>query len=331
VLLLGAIGLAVILYKRLEGEPFPSGTGRTLVSVLIAGMVIVAVSAFIPQTYGIFWEAPPEAAAVGPVVPGEIITPEKIGYVVANVNDAYKIPTTAIEDAEVHVSLDMPTSEGAWLSLVSENTASNGSCLLEVPGVTSGQVYVAAQKSGYYPAFTTTVIPGAQIISPSLSASIELAKIGSLKISLTDNSNASFDESTLTITENVSTSTSAYFTLNIYTENAYTALRDLRIMLMRGDDWDTLDATIAPVVLDAAETSISTTGDVTLTSEVTGAYHCTGDVTYGEILQIKITTAVGSASAGTMFKIYIDDLDGSKDIFGGTGISENVITVKTVT
>lgn len=325
-LTVAAICIIALVYKRVTGQTIEKRTAKVL-AIGISCLVIMAFVAFIPQISDAFWE--PEVAPAVDDLPPEQITTEKKGYVIATVQDKYKIPSTMISAATVYVSQSEPISGGAWTTIVSDNTGSTGSVTLTVQGVISGNVYVTAGKTGYYPDYAMTSIPGAQVLDEAYAADLQPVKTGTLSWSLTDNSNA-VKQGTENILENVTTSASAYFTLRIYTDNAYMALQNIRILVVRGDTWSSLGASMAPVVLDAAGTSVSTSGDVTLTSEVSGQFSFVGDLTYGRMLEIKITTSTTSAVDGTLCKIYIDDLMGTKDILGGTGFSETVITIRTV-
>lgn len=332
VLLAGLISVLAALGSRkmLTKHGISSGPSNMAGVVAFAGVFVIASLALSPTIAGkLGVDVTPAAEEEGPYVPGEQVTAYREGYVLAAVEDEYKVPKTVISGSTVYVSASQPVVGEAWPALGTENTDSSGSALVAVKGVTSGTVYVTAGATGYYPDITTTSIPGAQVVNPALTANIRLSKVGTFKWSTVDRSD-NVTPNPDNIEENLTESLSHYFTLCIYTEDAYTALEDLRIMLIRGDDWSTLGASVAPVVVDAAGCSITTTGDTTLSSQVTGSFLVNGDVTYGETLKIKFTTACTSAADGTIAKIYIDDLNGSKDVLGGSGITENVISITAV-
>ncbi len=326
-----AILVTIALVKNVSTKPIKvSGPIVTILGAGAAiGMSVLLIANFAPglaTSAGITTAAP--EALVGPTVV-TTVQAAKEGYVIAAAEDDYLVPKTAVSAATVYVSLDQPVVNESWPALTSDNTSSTGSVLLTVPGVTSGTVYVTAGKTLYYPSVTTTAITGAQEISPSLVADLQLPKVGTLSWSISENTNA-HKQGTENIYENATTAAST-FVLRIKTDNAFMALQDLRVLFVRGGSWTTMGAVMAPVVTRLpAGVTVATTGDITLTTGVTGEIQFTGDVTFGDYIEITFVTSSTTPTAGTMATIYIDDLSGTYDVLGGTGVSEQTIDIVTV-
>ena len=326
-----AILVTIALVKNVSEKKIK--VSNSILSLLGAGtaigMSVLLIANFSPGLAASAGITTGEAeAAIGPEVI-TIVQANKEGYVIAAVEDDYLVPKTAVSGATVYVSLDQPVANESWPALTSDNTSSTGSILLTVPGVTSGTVYVTAGKTAYYPTITTTAITGAQEIAPSLVADLQLPKIGSLSWTLTENTNA-YMQGTENIYENATTSAST-FILRIKTDNAFMALQDLRVLFVRGGAWTTMGAVMAPVVTRVpAGVTTTTTGDITLTTGVTGEIQFTGDVTFGSYIELTFVTSATTPTVGTMATIYIDDLSGTYDVLGGTGVSEQTISIVTV-
>lgn len=301
---------------------------KTLAQVGTAAAVfIVAVAFFAPsvaQAVGL--TVPEEAPQVGPVV--EQITSEKKGYVLASVRDTYKIPTTLLSNATVYVSTLQPVANDSWIAVAQDNTGSTGSVLVEVPGVTSGTVYVTAYKSGYYSDYVTTTITGAQEMpSSNLIANVPLTKIGSLLVTQYDNSNAYLSGTTVYVDNDA---TSAYITLDITCENVWSAIRDLRMLAIRGSAWSSLSVSMAPVIISDADLSATSIDDPTLTNSTTGGYDFPGDLQFGKTLRVRFTISkTASATGQELFRVSFNDLGGLEGYVGETGISEKTLSFTT--
>jgi hypothetical protein len=317
------------LPKRGERYGDAAFLGKLLASVMIFALIAAQFSPQIGELFGI--RRAPEA--VGPVViPPEYTVAERMGYVIASVEDAYRIPRTLLENASVYVSVTQPVAGSPWVAVAAGRTGASGSTMIQVPGVTSGMVYVTGYIENYYAASVATTIPGAQVMpSPAQIASIRLPAIGTLSITVSENSsNITYDPSTGYITENTTMATSGYFTLTLATSGAFTALRNLRLLEVRGDAFDTLGAAIAPVVVRDGGTSPSASGDPTLSSAISGGWDFVGDLQYGQMIQIRYTVAVASAGQGTIARIHIDDLLGALGLAGEPGIEETVLYIRAV-
>jgi len=311
-----------------------AGAGR-LSQALIGFVSFIAVGMVISSVL-----IPPIGMALGliaPPPPPVPVAPEvkNVGYVQAVVYDQYKIPKTAIKDAIVQVTLKRPVPGEAIIEIASENTNADGSALLELEGVTSGTVYVIAQKSGYYAAVDQTTVPGAQVYpAEALWAMPELAKIGTLDLKVTDlSSGATWDAATKTITENLTVSKAHYFTLQLTVTAAYEALRDMQLGFIRGSDWENLGAApLVVTVIDDADTTIETVGDITLSKDISAKLNAVGDLTYAVILKVQVKTNTTYAFSGKeLLRIGLNDLLGAVGFAGEAGISAVEIRVKTVT
>jgi len=302
---------------------------KTLVQVGTAASVfIIGVSFFAPsvaQAIGLVAPTPEEEV---PTVPVEQIQSEKIGYVLASVEDKYQVPTTLLSDALVYVSLEEPEANDSWVAVAQDNTGSTGSVLVEVPGVTSGTVYVTAWKSGYYSDFTTTTVPGAQEMPTSdLMANIELTRIGSISVTMYDNSNAYLSGNTIRVDNDA---TSAYITLDIVCDNVWMAIKDLKLLGIRGSAWSTRNVSLAPVIISDADLEADEVGDPTLTNSTTGGWEFPGDLEFGKTLRIRFTISKDAGpTSEELFRVSLDDLLGLKGYVGETGISETTLTFTT--
>jgi len=311
-----------VLPKRGERGSDVAFVGNLVASIAIAALIVCAIPGTAFHEY--LWPAP---AAVPPGVPVVQITVGQKGYVLATVEDEYKIPRTLISGADVYVSTQQPVPRAAWIANAKDNTSSAGSVQVTVQGVTSGLVYVTAYKAGYYSDYATTTVPGPE--TPSVPAAVKLENVGSWSVSVTENStNLTFDGEN--IVENTTTSTTGYFTLNIATSGAFTALKDIQLLEIRGDAYTARGAAIAPVVLKDGGTIVSVIGDPTLSSAATGGYNFTGNLSYGQVIQIKVTVSVSSAGTGTLARIDLDDLLGSAGYLNETGVVLKTLYIKAV-
>jgi len=270
---------------------------------------------------------PPPPPPVEPI-------PERVGYALAIVTDQYKLPETAIENAEVQATILRPEPGAPIVEVVSGKTDADGTVFLKLPGITSGTVYLVASKSGYYSAVGETVIPGAEVYpDPALWERIQLAKIGELSLSVTDlSTGASWDAATKTITENLTTSKVHWFTIELTVKAAYEALRDMQLLFIQGGDWENLGATpMVVTTVDAAGTRIEEVGDLTLATQISAKLNAHGDLTHARVLRIKIQTGTTYAFGNKeLLRIVIDDLLGGVGFVGETGIGSVEIKVKTV-
>jgi len=311
--------------KRSKWGPMSTTASQliTAASVLVIGVAFFAPS--IAQAVGLV--APVAEEEVGPV-PGEQIMSEKEGYVLASVSDKYQQPTTLLADANVYVSLTQPVANDSWIYYAQDNTSSTGSVMITLPGVTSGTVWVTAYKTGYYSDFVTTQVPGAQVApTPDLVAGVQLTAVGSLSITQYDNSNASLSGTTITVDNDA---TSAYITLDIVCENVWKAVRDLRLLAIRGSYWTTNSVSLAPVIISDADMTPVTIDDPTLTNSTTGGYDLPGDLEFGKTLRIRFTISKSASATGQeLFRISLNDLGGLKGYVGETGISETTLTFTT--
>lgn len=324
-----AVMVSAWLFQRIEKEPFKAGLGiRSIVGVIsfigigliVSGLLVAPIG----QAVGL--RAPP---AVAPPVGPEI---QNKGYVQAVVTDQYKIPETAIQNAVVQVTLKQPTAGAVIIDIASENTDTDGSALLSLEGVTSGTVWAIANKSGYYADVESTSVPGAQVYpDESLWAELTLAKVGTLSLSVSDNT-AVWDSATNTITENLTTSTAHYFTLELTVTAAYEALRDMQLAFIRGSDWENLGVSpLVVTVADDADTSIETVGDITLSEDISAELNAVGDLDYSVTLKIKVKTNTTYAfDSKEVLRITINDLEGGTGYAGVTGITATEIKVATV-
>ncbi|GAI34080.1 unnamed protein product, partial [marine sediment metagenome] len=247
------------------------------VGMICSGLLVAPIG----MAIGLPWGVPPEPEPpVGPEV-------QNIGYVQVVVTDQYRIPETSVQDAIVQVTLEEPEPAKAIIEVKGglENTNTDGSAILGLEGVTSGTVWVVAHKSGYYADVESTAVPGAQVYPTSnLWARPELAKIGTLSLSVSDNT-AVWDSTTNTITENLTASTAHYFTIELTVTAAYEALRDVQLAVIRGSDWENLG--VSPLVVtvsDDADTSIETVGDITLSEDISAELNAVGDLDYSVTL-----------------------------------------------
>lgn len=340
-----AILVAVILMKHSSEKKveLPATIATLLGTGAAIGMSVLLIAQFAPGmalSAGIISEITP--AAVGPTV-GDGVVSYREGYVLAVTEDDYLIPKTAVSAATVYVSLDEPVPNASWPALVTDNTDTSGSILLTVPGITSGTVYVTAGKAasvatdlGYYPDVTTVPITGAQVISPSLVAGLELPKVGTPSWSLHENTNASDNGNDglnvhVTGEDNIwiDVSSASGFVIRIKTDNAFHAIQDLRVLFVRGANWSALGATMSPVVTRTPSgVTVTTAGDPTLTTGVTGELQFIGDVTFGNYIEISFVVSCTATVDGVLATIYIDDLSGTYDVLGGTGVSEEKITIR---
>ncbi len=324
-----AVMVGAWLFKRLEEKPYEAGVGiRSIVGVIttlgigliISGLLVAPIG----QAVGL--RVPPEVPP--PVVP-EV---QNVGYVQVVVIDQYKIPETAIQSARIQVTLSEPEKAKAIIDVAEDNSNTDGSALISVDGITSGTVWVVASKSGYYADVESTSIPGAQVYPTSnLWAEPELAKVGTLSLTVTDNT-AVWDSTTNTITENLTTSLAHYWTLNLTVTTSYEALRDMQLAFIRGSDWENLGVSpIVVSVVDDADTSIATVGDITLSVDISAELNAIGDLDYSVTLKIKVKTNATYAFTGKeVLRIVINDIEGGVGYAGVTGISAVEIKVQTV-
>lgn len=299
----------------------------TVLAVFMIGAAFLcpAVAGFMGMTWAV-----PEAAAppTGPIVTPP--TAQAEGYVLASVKDTYKIPTDLLSSALVYVSQSVPVANDSWIAIAQENTSSAGSVLVEVPGVTSGTVYVTGYKSGYYSDYVATTIPGAQVMpSASQTAALTVSKIGDLEISQYDNNNCFLSGAYIYVDNDA---TSAYITLDINVENVYCAIKDIRILEVRGDDFSTTNDSIAPVIISNGGLAVSTFGDPTLTNATTGGWDLLGELQFGNTLRVKWTIATTTTQENqTLARISTDDLGGLEGYLGESGITENILYIQCLT
>lgn len=301
--------------------------GITGVVVFVAVGMICSGLLVAPIGLALGIRAPPEfEPPVGPEV-------QNVGYAQAVVTDQYRIPTTPIQNAIVQATLQRPMPGMAIIEVTSENSNTDGSALLKLDGVTSGTIWVIAHKPLYYSDVEETSIPGAQVYpSEALWAMPELAKIGTLSLDVTDlSTGATWDSATNTITENLTTSTAHYFTIELTVTAAYEALRDMQVTSIRGSDWENLGASpLVVTVADDADTVINTVGDITLSADISADLNAVGDLDYSVVLKIKVKTNTAYAFDGKeLLRITINDLGAGIGYAGDIGISATEIRVQT--
>jgi hypothetical protein len=319
---IGAVTYILVdrLFER-KGHKDLAFLGSFVTAIAIGAIFVVAT---VPELRSYITGPVAAPAAAGPTVITQV---GNKGYVPVSVSDLLKIPATNIAGAEVYVSTSQPVAGASWIAAAQDNTGSNGSVTVTVPGVSSGLVYVTAYKPGFYSEFGTAIIPGPEIL-PSTATSIKLENVGDWSVTVTDNSNAVFDGEN--IIENSKTSTTSYFTLNIATSEAFSALKNIRLQEIRGDAYSTLGAVISPIVLKDGECLPSIQGDPTLTSASVGGYDFSGNLNYGQLIQVKFIVTVASAGTGTIARISLNDLLGSTGYLNETGVAEKLLYIKSV-
>jgi hypothetical protein len=314
--------------KGLENiEYFKKHTAIPLVVTIIAGVLIATAVMAAGNTDVRNWLTSPLAAPAAPSGgPTKTVLVGNVGEVLASVNDALKLPTTPLVE-NVFVSLQQPLVGGAtWNSVADDTTGSNGSVMIDVTGVTSGSVYVTSGGTGYYSNYTTTTIPGPQVI-PTTSATVNLVKVGTLSVTLdTDNSYARLTGPTTITIDNGQT---AIFTLKITTSVVWTAIKDLQLVEIQGAAYTTSGAVISPAVTQSGGTTVSGSGDPTLTSAVTGGWGFGGNLVFGQTIKITYTITTSGAK-GLIATINLNDLNGSTGYLGETGIAATSLTVTSV-
>lgn len=333
---IAAILAAVFLKEQIKKRTTWGPMAQTVTQLAIGvSVLVIGVAMFAPSIATAIGLIPPEVPVepeVGPVV--EEISALKQGYVLASVRNTYKVPTTLIADATVYISLAQPVANDSWVAVAQDNTESTGSVLVTVSGVTSGTVYVTAYKAGYYSDYVATTVPGAQEMpTANLIANVPLTQTGTLLITQYDNSHAMFDGISVIGVDNAATS--AYITLDFTCENVWMALKDIRMLGIRGAYWSTLTVSMSPVVISDADLVAVTINDPTLTNSTTGGYDFPGDLQYARTLRIRFTISK-SASAGTdasvdeeLFRVSLDDLGGLKGYVGESGVTETTLTFQT--
>lgn len=328
-LLIMVLAIGYILYTKITDIKM-SETGKKIAGLTILIGLVVGASSFIPAIGGPFWQAiPPER----PTPPQPTITVEDTGIVAGSVAKLYAIPAEYVQDAIVSVSLSEPQRNVSWRKIVSDNTNSDGTFMIQVPHITSGTVWISADKENYYPAKQSTTIPGASIYPPeSLWVTPDLTETGVIAWSITENSTGCTVSGT-TITENVTTSTSHYFDLELTVTDPETAIRDLELLEIRGGDWDNLGASVSVYVKEMPSyLSARTVGDVTLVDSYTSEIQVVGEHQWGDTITLHFTLSVQNANdAKDHLVIHLDDLLGAKDFNDGTGASEIILTIVTAT
>jgi len=309
--------------------------GGTLAQILSGGLVFIGITLIVSGlTVAPIGEMLGLRTKEAPTVQYPPPSPElqNVGYVFALVTDKYAYPETYIENASVGVSLQAPTPGGLFVPVAEGTTGANGTVLLQVSGLTSGQVYVMAQKSGYYSDVTSTVIPGAQVYPPeSLWAKIKLARIGSLQIDVENRAGNTYNAVTKQITENLTTAKTQEFIIEFSVPEVYTCVRNLQVVFIRGSDWATLQA--SPIVVSVVESgglSVNTTGDISLNRDVSAYMTFSGDLTSEKTIKIKIRTSTATADTGELLRIVVNDLNGGVGYAGETGIPAVQMKVLTV-
>ena len=279
------------------------------VSILVAGMLVAPLG----EALGIRRPAPTPTPAPSP---GPIVSNE--GYVMAVVNNA--ITKEAIEGAKVSVLLSKPTAGESYLSVASDETDANGTCFFRLPGLTTGTVYVMGEMEGYYSDVTSTTIPGAQVYpQESLWAKLSLAEIGTLDGSMENRTpNIALVEDTIFV--DFSSTDEQEFVLTIRTTVPNTALKDLKIDMMRLPGWSGNVVSWDVSVSDAGGLSTSVSGDLdtSVTQSITG----TGLLKYGKTLKltVKITLDEGVEDGTQLAYLSVDDLLGGKGYAGEEGV-----------
>jgi hypothetical protein len=221
----------------------------------------------------------------------------------------------------VSVLLSRPTAGQTYLAVASGETDANGSYFFRLPGLTTGTVYVLGKMDDYYSDVASTTIPGAQIYpTESLWAKLSLAKVGSLSLSV-ENATPNISLSGSNINVDNDSTTEQKFTINVSTPTASTALKDLKIDMMRLPDWAGNVAAWSVSVSDAGGLSTSVSGDLgtSTTQSITGS----GLLKQGKTLKISVSITLTRALAtGTKLAyLSIDDLLGGKGYAGENGIS----------
>jgi len=280
------------------------------VSILVAGMLVSPFG----EALGI---RKPPAPTPTPYVPGPVVSNE--GYVMSVVSDA--LTGSAIEGATVSVLLSRPTPGQTYLAVASGTTDANGSYFFRLPGLTTGTVYVLGKMDGYYSDVASTTIPGAQVYpSESLWAKLSLVKIGSFSGSIENQTpNIYLDGSTIVVDS--SSTDEQRFTIIVRTPTANTALKDLKIDMMRLPGWTDSVESWSVSISDAGGLSTSVSGDLSTsaTQSITGS----GLLKYGKTLKISISITLkeGVESGTQLAYLSIDDLLGGKGYAGETGAS----------
>ena len=297
-----AMVLDEFLRKR-DVPPIPRGVIDAIafvgVSVLVAGMLVAPVG----EALGL--KAPPTPptplTAPGP-------TPANVGYVMAVVRDKYATPTTYISGATVGVYLTSPSPGVPSYAIQTKTTDANGGAFFELPGLTSGTVYLMVSCDNYYSDVKSTTIPGPQVYpTEALWAKFELAKIGQLSVvpeNLTPN--IVIDEAGVHL-DNTSTDEQS-FKLTLRNPVAGTAVRNLVLFMSRGSNWSANSPTVSVDVSAPSGITVSVEGD--LNTGYTQTVKLSGDLTRTKTITItfSITLATPTSSAASMIDIRLDDL-----------------------
>ena len=280
------------------------------VSILVAGMLVSPLG----EALGI---RRPPAPTAPPYAPGPIVSNE--GYVMAVVSDA--ITKSPIEGATVSVLLSRPTPGETYLAVATGTTDASGAYFFRLPGLTTGTVYVLGKKDGYYSDVVSTTIPGAQVYpSESLWAKLSLAKVGFWSLSIENRTpNIELGEGDVIFIDPSSTDEQE-FILIIRTPGEGTALKDLKIDMMRLPGWSGNVANWEVTVSDAGGLTTSVSGDLdtSVTQSITGS----GLLKYGKTLKLtfKITLNEGVSDGTQLAYLSIDDLLGGKGYAGEEGV-----------
>lgn len=320
--IVGLIGRHLLIKREIVGE----GVASLTAILAIIGISVAGIASFAPQTAESLQLITPPELTPATVGPGElvVIQSDKEGYVLVSAVDDYKRPLDMLSGATIYVSLEQPVGDDVWIPIAEDNTSTIGATSVTVPGITEGTVYVSGGLTGYYPDVTTVTVTGAQTFAPQNTAGLELPQIGALSWSLIENTNG-YTQGTENIVDNLTTSTSARYTIRFVCDNGYMAIQDLRILLVRGGAWDTIGASVTAIPVDDGDTLAIESGD--LVEDHTAELLFSGDLVFGQQIEVRIVIAADTAAAGTIATLIIDDLNGDFDVLGGTGISEQTITL----
>ena len=207
----------------------------------------------------------------------------------------------------------------------------NGGAFFELPGLTSGTVYVMASKNGYYSDVVSTTIPGPQVYpTESLWAKPQLVKIGELSgvvENLTPNVEWTGTEIQIENVEN--TEIKAKFTLTCSTPKA--GIKDLVIVFQRGTGWMANSPYNVSIEASGSGVTVSEEGD--LATDFVETIKVSGILTGTAKVEITMTLYLETPVPGTSLMLAsIDDLGGlqKKGYAGESGISLVQIPVNVV-
>jgi len=279
------------------------------VSILVAGMLVSPFG----EALGI---RRPPAPTAPPYVPGPIAANE--GYVMSVVRDA--VTGKPIEGATVSVLLSRPVPGEVYLAVDTGTTDASGAKFFRLPGLTTGTVYVLGRMDGYYSDVVSTTIPGAQVYpSEALWAKLNLARIGSLSGSIENRTPNIALVGDRIVIDHTSTEEQEFVAV-IRTTDAGTALKDLKIDMMRLPGWSASVASWEVAISDAGGLTTSVSGDLktSATQTVTGS----GLLKYGKALKLtfKVTLKENVPADTQLAYLSIDDLLGDKGYAGETGV-----------